>query len=290
MAGSFYHLILAERALPHAFPDPAQHSAAVRTAFAAGTVAPDLGFYPGGPHQFSHRVHHENTGDFVRAIVASAQSIEEQAFAMGWALHVITDTVIHPFINAEAARRWRQDYSRDRSELWHKKLEWGFDCHVLSSEEGQGIDVQVAALVKTAPGSTFLAAAAQMYEGDASENDIRYGWTATMTWIARLLRILLWTGNVSWPRYRFSIGLCARPVKPLLRGAGRLLAASESLDNAAAVARPHIPDADFIGTMTGLGDTAIERYAPMVAERFSTLANLDLDTGLPITQGQPSTR
>jgi len=286
LAGSFYHLILAQKAAPLAFPEPGQRSDVVLTSFAAGSVAPDLGFFPDGPASFSHRVHHESTGDFVDLMVAGADSPEDQAFARGWALHVLTDITIHPFINAEAAKRGVSGNKKDRSQLWHKKLEWGFDCHALSSEQVVGIDVRVDALKQTAPSGAFLMAAAQMYGGDASDPDIRRGWTSMVCWLARIMRILLWTGSVTWPQSGFFMGLCSRPLKPLTRGVGKLLEVHEALDDAAAVARPHIPDAGFIQTMAGLGNAALERYGKVVAAGLSNLPNLDLDTGQEIDRGQ----
>ena len=276
--------------IPLAFPEPGQCSDAVLTAFAAGVVAPDLGFFPDGPASFSRRVHHENTGDFVGAIEAEADGPEELAFARGWALHVITDIAIHPFVNAEAADRGAgENGAKDRSQLWHKKLEWGFDCHILSSEQAVGIGTLVDALRQTTPPIGFLKAAADMYGGDGSEQDIRRGWTCMMSWVARLPRILLWTGSVRWPQYRFSIGLCARPLKPLVRGIGKLLAVYEGFDDAAAIARPQVPDEGFIETMTGLGNEALERFGKAVTGGLSNIPNLDLDTGQAIDR-KPSIR
>ncbi|SVD90995.1 uncharacterized protein METZ01_LOCUS443849, partial [marine metagenome] len=56
MAGSFFHLWLAEQALPMVFAD-GEPTDQMRAAFAAGAVGPDIGFFPGGPFAFSHRVH-----------------------------------------------------------------------------------------------------------------------------------------------------------------------------------------------------------------------------------------
>ena len=169
--------------------------------FAAGTLAPDLGFFPGSPASFSHRVHQERTADFVRCLVAGASSPEEHAFAKGWALHVIVDTATHPFVTAEAANMGapRGAPGPDRSQLWHKKLEWGFDCHVLSRDEDAEIGDQVEALRHTEPEGGFLRAAANLYESDASEVALRRGWISMTLWVPRLLRILLWTGSVRWP-------------------------------------------------------------------------------------------
>ncbi len=221
------------------------------------------------------------------SIVAAAESPEEQAFARGWALHVITDIAIHPFVNAEAAERGVSEKgTKDRRQLWHKKIEWGFDCHVLSLEQAAGIDGRVDALKQTEPAKSFLSAASNMYGSDASEPDIRRGWASMVSWVARIMRILLWTGSVTWPQHRFSIGLWARPLKPLTHGVGMLLEMHEALDDAAAVARPHVPDASFIETMTGLGNAALERYGKAIAGGLSNLPNLDLDTGQAIDRGQ----
>ena len=83
--------------------------------------------------------------------------------------------------------------------VWHKKLEWGFDCHVLSRDEAAEIGDQVEALRHTEPEGGFLRAAANLYESDASEAALRRGWISMTLWVPRLLRILLWTGSVRWP-------------------------------------------------------------------------------------------
>ena len=215
----------------------------------------------------------------MRDLLAGAKTSEEEAFGLGWALHVITDIAIHPFLNAEAVRRGSADGRRDRRELWHKKLEWGYDCHALSSTAAAGIDRRVETLVHCEPGATFLKVAEALYGDDAVEHELRSGWRAMMIWIRRLLRILSWSGNVPPPQQRIS-GL--RPATSLVRGLGRLMECSESLDDAAAVARPHVLDAGFTKTMTDLGEEAMERYRVAVEERFRNLANLDLDTGQQI--------
>ena len=268
--------------MPRALPEQALGNTAVVTAFAVGVLAPDLGFFPGGPFEFSRRAHHESTGDFARALLAGARSLEEEAFALGWALHVFTDLATHPYVNAQAADNGRSSPGRNRNELWHKRLEWGFDCHVITAGEASGIPERVDALVSSKPGGHFLTVAAEVFGDDADAGDLRHGWVAMTSWVRRLLSIFLWTGNARLGQSRFSTGLRVRPVRSVVRGFGRALALVERWDDAAAVARPHEPDAEFIQSMQRLGDEALERYCAALEDRFASMPNLDLDTGAAI--------
>jgi hypothetical protein len=73
-------------------------------AFLHGTLAPDMGNFPGGMRAFAHAVHTQRTADVTRALFDAAQTPPESAFAWGWLSHVLADAAIHPLVNREAAR------------------------------------------------------------------------------------------------------------------------------------------------------------------------------------------
>jgi Zinc dependent phospholipase C len=61
-----------------------------------GCVIQDLGYYPFGSHFFSNLLHYVRTGDFVDALIADAQDVDEYAFALGALGHYAADSAGHP--------------------------------------------------------------------------------------------------------------------------------------------------------------------------------------------------
>jgi hypothetical protein len=61
-----------------------------------GSVVQDLGYYPFGSRFFSDLLHYVRTGDFVAAMIAESQELDEYAFALGALAHYAADNVGHP--------------------------------------------------------------------------------------------------------------------------------------------------------------------------------------------------
>lgn len=78
-------------------------SVRVRNAFLHGTLAPDMGNFPGGDPELARAVHTRRTGAVVRELFAAARTEQERAFAWGWLSHVLADAAIHPLVNVRAA-------------------------------------------------------------------------------------------------------------------------------------------------------------------------------------------
>jgi hypothetical protein len=123
------HLILAEATLQHW--DHSQRAPfdvrceASRNAFRIGSLAPDLGLFPGGDIELSRMLHRERTGEFARTLLASARNDAESAFAWGWLSHVLADVAIHPLVNAVAAAQSR---TGSMTLLDHVRVEVGLDA------------------------------------------------------------------------------------------------------------------------------------------------------------------
>jgi hypothetical protein len=95
---------LARWAAAHDAPfDTADPTAA--NAFLHGTLAPDMGNFPGGSSELAHAVHTVRTADVTRALFRAATTQAQTAFAWGWLSHVLADAEIHPLINAAALQR-----------------------------------------------------------------------------------------------------------------------------------------------------------------------------------------
>ncbi len=112
-------------------PYPARN----RNAFLQGSLAPDMGFFPGGVPLLSELAHNHRPGDLVRALIRLARTEEERAFAWGWLTHVVADVTIHPVINT-CARRLLVASGGDPDDaealdVYHSRVEVGLDVHVL---------------------------------------------------------------------------------------------------------------------------------------------------------------
>jgi hypothetical protein len=274
VAGTFLHLHLAIGSFPAAFGLRPEERPAELPSFLAGTLAPDVGFFPGGPRTFSHRVHHEATGDFVRALLSAARSSVDEAFAAGWALHVEIDVATHPLVNLQASYKLHE-LSADRPDLWHKRIEWGLDCEILGATVYQPPlweqPLQFSA-------EMLVSAARSVYGIEVNPHRLRRRLSALAGWIQRLAMILFWSGSASRD-------LVLVP----WRGPGRLPNVARTLarrfenlscvEDLVAILSPEVPEEGFTLTALAASDIAVAAFHRGWAERFVNVANRDLDTG-----------
>ena len=287
MAGSYLHLHLANGAFRCAFDAAQRDRPREHAAFLAGSLGPDLGFFPKGPTDFSRRVHHEHTADLVRSLLAAASDEVETAFAAGWALHVCTDVTTHPVVNrrADRLRRRRSVYGSERNDLWHKRVEWGIDCHVLSALEPGPLWRSELLFPAADDRPSLLAGAAGGFFGEeADDRALRAGWASARRWIRRLGPVFAWTGSCRSPARGRPAAAMAPLLRPLARGAALLLEDRERLEDAVAVLSPEPPPDAFTGGMLEAGVEAVELFQRHWREGFESFPNLDLDTGDPIPQ------
>jgi len=100
-----------------------------------GAIIPDLGYYPFGNKFFSDAVHYVRSGDFVEALLAEAQDLNEYAFALGSLAHYVADNVGHPVaVNRAVAvlypklrARYGDSVTYCEDPTAHLKTEFGFD-------------------------------------------------------------------------------------------------------------------------------------------------------------------
>lgn len=97
------HLLLARQTLDRwrsRAPAPFDlHCEVAVNAFLHGSLGPDMGNFPGGSTSLARLVHRRRTGDVLRALLASAGSEAERAYALGWLSHIVADVLIHPLVN-----------------------------------------------------------------------------------------------------------------------------------------------------------------------------------------------
>ncbi len=112
----------------------------IRNAFLHGALAPDMGFVPGADRLVSEVAHYLQPADLTRALLDSAESGEERAFAWGWASHVLGDIEIHPLVGRAVGERLYGDPDRRVDALedvaTHVSLEVGLDIAVLEAASG----------------------------------------------------------------------------------------------------------------------------------------------------------
>jgi zinc dependent phospholipase C len=117
------------------FPDTTTEQMTQAHAYAyGGSVIQDMGYYPFGNRHFSDLVHYVRSGDFVAAMLADAEDVNEYAFALGALAHYVSDAQGHPYINRAVAieypklkRRYGSAVTYEDDPKAHIRTEFGFD-------------------------------------------------------------------------------------------------------------------------------------------------------------------
>lgn len=161
------HLILADRVLsswrerPRHAPVRADRPEVVE-AFLHGALAPDMGFIPGTDRLVSDAVHYVDTAGFTRRLLDLARTETEEAFAWGWASHVLADVQIHPLVGRAVGERLFGDRSRRIDAVVdvaaHVSLEVGLDIALARTGERPPLPPS-RAFFRDAPGIRPLAQA-----------------------------------------------------------------------------------------------------------------------------------
>jgi hypothetical protein len=111
MAGAFTHWMIAKTALGELSPALADaEEAQTRLPFVLlGAVSPDLPYLcvTDDADLWADRMHYEKTGEFVRVAAGAVSQIADAAdraaalaWLLGYASHLVADTVVHPVVNA----------------------------------------------------------------------------------------------------------------------------------------------------------------------------------------------
>ncbi len=100
-----------------------------------GCVIQDLGYYPFGSQFFSNLLHYVRTGDFIAALIADAQDVDEYAFALGALGHYSADIEGHPLATNRAValmypklkKKFGNEVTYAQSPKSHVMVEFSFD-------------------------------------------------------------------------------------------------------------------------------------------------------------------
>ncbi|MCP4751244.1 MAG: zinc dependent phospholipase C family protein [Proteobacteria bacterium] len=144
MAAAFWHLLIANRLVEElkGGNDSIPGAGCIERhwdCFAAGTLGPDLNFFPGGKGEVSDLAHLERPVDLGRALVAGASNDKEKAYALGWMMHIVTDLTTHELVNRLVAERRHPNQASDKTfiddPLGHHRIEWGIDVFLAQDRE-----------------------------------------------------------------------------------------------------------------------------------------------------------
>ena len=117
---------------PNATPDELRQA----HAFAyGGAIIQDLGYYPHGSHYYSDLVHYIRSGDFILALLADSQDLNEYAFALGALAHSAGDDDGHrlgvnlavPLLYPHLRKKYGNVMTYEENPAAHLKTEFGFD-------------------------------------------------------------------------------------------------------------------------------------------------------------------
>lgn len=100
-----------------------------------GCIIQDLGYYPFGSHFFSDLTHYVRSADFIDALIADSQTLNEYAFALGAAAHYGADVNGHriavnqtvPELYPKLRRKFGDVVTYEDNPAAHLKTEFGFD-------------------------------------------------------------------------------------------------------------------------------------------------------------------
>lgn len=276
MPQPIFHLYLAERpAIADALPGMAGE---VRNAFLHGALAPDVGFFPGGDRRLSELVHHSRTADMCRALLNSAMSPSERAFAWGWLSHVLADVLLHPVINEWCGRQLGDGASKDDLLRLHVQLELGMDVLHVAAVKREGIPSFESTFEKTSVG--FLTHVYQrVYGVGVAPAEMLEQQCNVERLTKQLLELELILAGAAQE------GLATVPHKLVLQALRTAAAVSRgSRSIVTAFLHPVYPDLELGLNLKSRLDLFDRWFYRCVATDLRELHNLDLDTGLPISE------
>jgi hypothetical protein len=100
-----------------------------------GAIIQDLGYYPHSNTRFSDLTHYVRTGDFIAALIAQSQSLDEFAFALGALSHYMSDIDGHrlatnpgeAMLYPKLKRKYGPVITYEDNPVAHLQTEFGFD-------------------------------------------------------------------------------------------------------------------------------------------------------------------
>ena len=243
-----------------------------QSAFALGSLGPDLGYFPGGEPLVADLAHCVRPADLARDLICAATAAVEKAFAWGWATHVLADIWIHPLINFavcatfEGSQVRRAGFAFDRAS--HIRVETGLDA-ALPTTAGWADPPRIGPGIASSATELVSRAYRQTYGFSPSRTRLRL----TMRTAKSVSSLVLLNGAV----------LSGRPCGNFGRRAIRTVAAlSRTFQPAgltAAFTNAPWPPESLIREVAGVIVDFPAKFEPYQAAHLANLPNINLDTG-----------
>jgi hypothetical protein len=286
MAAVYWHLLIAERIVASLNSAnsgiPGRRCIVDHPAyFAAGSLGPDIHYFPGGDKRIANLAHNQRPVDLGLNLISCAANETEEAYARGWMLHIVADIVTHELVNRYVAERLhtsrtaRVNYSADP--LGHHRIEWGIDVHLLGNP---ALFSQLSCLPDVL--STTAQAAATITEAYRKTYGVAVpvsAWSAAAASMARAVllfrRAWLLTGRIPYPN---RLGQAARTllyaaiVYPAVR-----IACLRSPQSGAGILIPVLPGSGQHREIMDYTRKACNEYMTHLEDRFASLKNQRLE-------------
>jgi hypothetical protein len=243
-------------------------------------MAPDMGFVPGVDRFVSELAHYVDPAGLTRSLFRRARTPAEEAFAWGWASHVLGDTVLHPEVGRAVGERVHGDRQRrmnaEEDLATHVGMEVGLDLALLDRTPG----------IPTLPSRPFLGRGNAGFLAGALEATYELSWNCGELVRSHRRAVLL---TALWPRaIRLSAeppsrpGFFRRAAEPglaLIRGLGRRLSGGDSPFRG--FLTPLEPPGWLVDSVLAFGNEIPEFLGHLVREGPEAMENLNLETGEP---------
>jgi hypothetical protein len=252
----------------------------VEEAFLHGAMAPDMGFIPGADRLVSEVAHYLRPGDLARALLRGAGSPVEEAFAWGWASHVLGDVELHPVVGRAVGEFLYGDPDRrvDAAENVeaHVSLEVGLDLCIYHTDRRDRGELPRPPAVPHFRGSRIRHLARALEE--------TYGlpWDGTDLLRAhqRATRLTAW-----WPRALEALALRrgSRPEEPGVRPVRWFLDGARAFTRTGSAARGflgvRIPPGWVMEEVDRRMEGFEDRFQGLVDSGLEGMENRNLETG-----------
>jgi hypothetical protein len=127
------------RRFPNATPDDLRKAHGYAY---GGAIVQDMGYYPFGSHLFSDLTHYIRSGDFIAAMIAEAQDLDEYAFALGSLAHYSADIMGHsiavnpsvPLLYPKVRRKFGLLATYEDNPADHLRTEFAFDVSQVAEQ------------------------------------------------------------------------------------------------------------------------------------------------------------
>lgn len=250
--------------------------------FLEGSLAPDMGVFPGCRAEISELSHYQRTGELTQLLIKRAESDAERAFAVGWLSHYLADIALHPLINAAVGKFVNGANAAPLP--WsgapdiHLRIELGFDG-AFALRQPSSLPRHTTTQLPERLWQTLHAAYLELYGRDIPGTAFKQSHCRALGFHERLLRLAeiqaARSQHLPIPKTAYAAFLHTylplRAVAPFLR--------SPAMPHA--LVHLEFPPDAFYADAVAVIQGVIQELATHAANSHASLPNLNLDTGEP---------